>query len=161
MSNIAWMVHTDTTTGFITGVHSIPGDVTLIPSHGEVRDSETIYLLTREEEATYIIRSVAEFMRTYHRDSSGWFFRGIPVNDYYNWDSNSWVVDSIRVNREVRLQRDYKLGMSDWTQAVDSPLSDEKKAEWRTYRQSLRDIMANLPTDLDDPENVVWPTQPS
>ena len=135
MSNIAWMVHTDTTTGFITGVHSIPGDVT--------------------------VRSVAEFMRTYHRDSSGWFFRGIPVNDYYNWYSDSWVVDSIRVNREVRLQRDYKLGMSDWTQANDSPLSDEKKADWATYRQTLRDIMANLPADLDDPANITWPTEPS
>jgi len=51
--------------------------------------------------------------------------------------------------------------MSDWTQAVDAPLSDEKKTEWRTYRQALRDIMASLPADLDDPENVVWPTEPS
>ena len=161
MSNIAWMVHTDTTTGFITGVHSIPGDVTLIPSHGEVRDSETIYLLTREDETTYNIVNVAQFMRTYHRDSSGWFFRGVPANDFYIWESNSWNLDSTRMNAEIRLQRGYKLGMSDWTQANDSPLSDSKKTEWATYRQALRDIMTNLPADLDDPENVVWPTEPS
>ncbi|MGY8868670.1 MAG: tail fiber assembly protein [Methylophagaceae bacterium] len=161
MSNIAWMVHTDTTTGFITGVHSIPGDVTLIPSHGEVRDSETIYLLTREDETTYNIVNVAQFMRTYHRDSSGWVFRGVPANDFYIWESNSWNLDSTRMNAEIRLQRGYKLGMSDWTQANDSPLSDSKKTEWATYRQALRDIMTNLPADLDDPENVVWPTEPS
>ena len=29
---------------------------------------------------------------------------------------------------------------TDWTQGIDSPLSDEKKAEWATYRQALRDI---------------------
>ncbi len=29
---------------------------------------------------------------------------------------------------------------SDWTQGADSPLSDEKKAEWAAYRQALRDI---------------------
>lgn len=32
---------------------------------------------------------------------------------------------------------------TDWTQASDSPLSDEKKAEWATYRQALRDITSD------------------
>jgi len=78
------------------------------------------------------------------------------------WDGDSeWVVNTTTLLQEVRYLRHIKLSSSDWTQANDSPLSDEKKAEWRTYRQSLRDIMANLPADLDDPENVVWPTEPS
>ena len=29
--------------------------------------------------------------------------------------------------------RNTKLAESDWTQAADSPLSDSKKAEWKTY----------------------------
>ena len=60
----------------------------------------------------------------------------------------------------LREQRNEKLINSDWTQAVDhsSPLTDDKKAEWATYRQSLRD----LPTTVDItafPD--VWPTEPA
>jgi hypothetical protein len=60
----------------------------------------------------------------------------------------------------LREQRNEHLVYSDWTQAVDhsSPLTDAKKAEWATYRQSLRD----LPTTADItafPD--VWPTEPS
>ena len=39
-----------------------------------------------------------------------------------------------------RAVRNKKLADSDWTQAPDSPLSDEKKKEWATYRQALRDL---------------------
>lgn len=42
---------------------------------------------------------------------------------------------------EIRGKRNQYLKASDWTQVPDSPLSDEKKAEWRTYRQALRDMM--------------------
>ena len=48
---------------------------------------------------------------------------------------------------EIREKRNRYLLASDWTQMPDSPLSDEKKAEWRTYRQALRD-MVNV--DLPD-----------
>ena len=57
----------------------------------------------------------------------------------------------------VRGGRDELLKSSDWTQAVDSPLSDAKKAEWATYRQQLRD----LPANTSDPANPTWPTPPS
>ncbi len=56
----------------------------------------------------------------------------------------------------VRPERDKLLLESDWTQGADSPLSDSKKAEWKTYRQALRDM-----TTQSDPENVTWPTKPS
>ena len=44
----------------------------------------------------------------------------------------------------------------DWTQTADSPLSDEKKAQWAEYRQKLRDItkQENWP---NAPE---WPLPP-
>ena len=42
--------------------------------------------------------------------------------------------------RHFRQIRNAKLARSDWTQAPDSPLSDEKKKEWATYRQALRDL---------------------
>ena len=56
--------------------------------------------------------------------------------------------------------RNSTLFNSDWTQLADAPLTDAKKAEWVTYRETLRDMMANLPADLDHPDNVVWPTAP-
>ena len=37
-----------------------------------------------------------------------------------------------------REERNAKLAKSDWTNVLDSPLSDSKKAEWQSYRQILR-----------------------
>ena len=57
----------------------------------------------------------------------------------------------------LRHYRDTLLRESDWTQFTDSPLSDAKKNEWKTYRQNLRD----LPATESDPQNPTWPTIPS
>ena len=40
----------------------------------------------------------------------------------------------------MRQIRHFLLVESDWTQTEDAPLSPEKKAEWKAYRQSLRDF---------------------
>lgn len=57
---------------------------------------------------------------------------------------------------------------SDWTVMPDSPLSDSKQTEWKTYRQSLRDITKTaspkMRTDVSnilDVTSVTWPTKPS
>jgi hypothetical protein len=57
----------------------------------------------------------------------------------------------------LRYLRDIYLKESDWTQFTDSPLSESKKNEWKTYRQNLRD----LPATESDPENATFPTKPS
>ena len=61
---------------------------------------------------------------------------------------------------EVRLKRNALLLESDWTQTVDSPLPDSKKAEWATYRQELRDLTTTY-SDAVNMEEVVFPTKPS
>ena len=48
----------------------------------------------------------------------------------------------------IRLQRNGLLRESDWTQFNDSPLSNEKKLEWATYRQLLRDVTNSTPYTL-------------
>lgn len=58
---------------------------------------------------------------------------------------------------ELRNKRNNLLKDSDFTQSPDSPLSDEKKLEWRTYRSQLRDF----PSNVADPRSAVWPTEPS
>ncbi len=59
---------------------------------------------------------------------------------------------------EMRQRRNMRLSGSDWTQAPDSPLSAEKKAEWATYRQALRDLDYHSCTNAN---NMVWPTPPA
>jgi hypothetical protein len=43
--------------------------------------------------------------------------------------------------------RGWMLSESDWTQNTDSPLNEEVKLEWRTWRQSMRDIADNVTID--------------
>ena len=57
----------------------------------------------------------------------------------------------------VRRNRDAKLAASDWTVLVDSPLTEEKQTEWKTYRQALRDISSGE----GFPYTVAWPSEPS
>lgn len=49
----------------------------------------------------------------------------------------------------VRRERDRLLTESDWTQLPSSNLSDSKKAEWESYRQTLRDLPANIGENLE------------
>ncbi len=43
---------------------------------------------------------------------------------------------------------------TDWTQLPDSPLDDDTKAKWATYRQEVRDI------DQNNPSSITWPISP-
>jgi Phage tail assembly chaperone protein len=44
------------------------------------------------------------------------------------------------IMNSIRAERTLLLSESDWTQFNDSPLTAEKKSEWATYRQKLRDV---------------------
>ena len=57
----------------------------------------------------------------------------------------------------MRQWRDILLIESDWTQMADSPLSTQKKAEWATYRQQLRDF----PTGWTPADTADFPDTPS
>jgi hypothetical protein len=55
--------------------------------------------------------------------------------------------------------RNNKISVTDWTQVVDSPLTDIKKAEWAVYRQALRDIPESY-SDVTSFDDIIWPIQP-
>lgn len=57
----------------------------------------------------------------------------------------------------MRRIRNRLLTESDWTQMPDAPLDDETRAAWAVYRQALRDI----PQTTDEPDDVIWPAQPT
>tara|TARA_R100000322_G_scaffold56323_1_gene34933 strand:- start:717 stop:1139 length:423 start_codon:yes stop_codon:yes gene_type:complete len=58
-------------------------------------------------------------------------------------------IESLRSTRNALLEE------SDWTQYRDVVLSND--ADWKTYRQALRD----LPANTSDPSNPTYPTKPS
>ena len=61
--------------------------------------------------------------------------------------------------RLLRVERDQLLAASDWTALADSALTSEVSAQWKLYRQKLR----NLPSGLNTPAKVKavkWPTKP-
>ena len=68
------------------------------------------------------------------------------------------TANAYMLNIENRNARNQLLADSDWTQFNDSPLTDEAKTSWATYRTALRD----LPTHENWPslEDADWPTKP-
>ena len=57
---------------------------------------------------------------------------------------------------KIRKERNQLLKDSDYIMVSDAPITTEKKEEWETYRQVLRDI----PQDYDSPDEVVYPDKP-
>lgn len=73
--------------------------------------------------------------------------RKVQLEDY--------PVDPITWQR-IRRKRDYLLTESDWTQVTDNGMDPALVAEWKSYRQSLRDITETFSA----PDLVVWPVAP-
>ena len=70
---------------------------------------------------------------------------------------------------EVKNHRNWLLAVSDWTRLDDITLTSDKKTEWQTYRQALRDLPVTIANDAyltakklaDDHSHSAWPTKPS
>ena len=92
---------------------------------------------------------------------------GPVFTEYTDDDGNVQSVDAQTTAYRARIDaeaaesaRDVRtrlLAESDWTQMADTALTTEKKAEWATYRQSLRD----LPDASGWPHTHTLPTKPS
>jgi len=71
--------------------------------------------------------------------------------------NTAWTNDAPnRRMAELRRQRDILLVETDWMANSDVTMSDA----WKTYRQALRDITSQTPTD-DALSNITFPTKPS
>ena len=93
-------------------------------------------------------------MTRYHATPEG----NIPftVEEEAEWDAMEAQYASeadTRKSEEVRNERNRLIQQSDWMANSDVTMSDE----WRTYRQALRDITAQV----GFPNDVIWPTEPS
>jgi hypothetical protein len=58
----------------------------------------------------------------------------------------------------IRLARNFLLDDTDWVFGGDSPISDEEKELWKTYRQALRDIPQN--SAYVEAHDVMFPISP-
>ena len=71
-------------------------------------------------------------------------------------------LDNAEAMRLLRIERDTRIGLTDWRASSDLTLSNA----WKTYRQALRDLPASATPKLDsnyelDLTSVNWPTEPS
>ena len=111
------------------------------------------------------------------KPTSEWSWGGFDYADL-NWISSDTKPTESEIDAEVvrltnaegmrllRLERDRLLTACDWVVLTDSPFSTSKKTEWKTYRQSLRDLPASASPELDsdgnlDMSSVTFPTEPS
>ena len=117
----------------------------------------TVYDLTTGE-IDHSTTTVAAINEVGLQEGQGIIEGSYQANEYIVVDGEA-VVRTDNTLDILRLKRDALLGESDWTQTIDSPLTDEKKAEWATYRQALRDLPAEY-SDSDNIDDVVFPTQP-
>lgn len=71
-------------------------------------------------------------------------------------EEKAWT-DGAPVHRmaDLRMRRNNLLAETDWMGNSDVTMS----ADWKTYRQALRDITKTTPVD-DALSNITWPTKP-
>ena len=59
----------------------------------------------------------------------------------------------------LRIERNQKLALTDWSQGGDVPVGI--KTAYQEYRQALRDLPANQTPIDNELSNITWPTKPS
>jgi hypothetical protein len=82
-------------------------------------------------------------------------------NGTYTFTLNN---ETVKVRNRMLLadmitERNKQLTASDWTQMPDSPITDEQKQLWQTYRQALRDF-PNTYTGSPNEWRASFPTKP-
>ena len=106
---------------------------------------------------------IQEYQKTHVWTGSEWQDRVWKDSRYHKWQSGAWVYQTAQFMSEVRGERVGRLFECDWTQNADSPLTDEQKASFVTYRTALRDFPSTLDLSSEpiDIQALSWPTQPT
>lgn len=159
MSNIKYIAYVDVTTGVIDSVDFCAGGYW--PDEGIIEGSDPPkqrFWLDRENWAD---KGAGEIFEEWFRKDNAWHRRGPKPSINHDWNVGleEWEVNLNKFWAQIRELRTNKLLQSDWTQLGDT-LSEEKRLQWRTYRQQLRDIPSTYP-DARDIDDITWPTPPS
>lgn len=131
-----------------------------LPAEG-VENGVRIVHVTEENLPSERCGSDLRYFINEHWWVNGFIHLGEKPNKHATWDhvTSAWVWDTELLLADIRTARNAKLRQSDWTQIPDSPLNEEQKAAWATYRQQLRDITEHL-TEVTNTDQVPWPTEP-
>jgi len=139
-------------------------EIHYLSSPGAIFDDEGPWKQNNDFTVVHIHSEVPDmlgFQRTQYYKEGAWKSREWK-GELYTWNGTTeeWEFNSTKFWEQVRGNRTDRLLQSDWTQLSDSPLTNEKKAEWVSYRAALRDVPSNNSgsTGLDQ---VIWPDQPS
>ena len=151
---IYFVVFVDDTTGEIRVAQIDRGD--LNPPEGIDPSSGYRVIYIR-----FPINDLGTFINLKYWDGEEFADRVEKPNQYATWSGTAWTWDSANVLNDIRVERNNRLYMCDWTQVVDAPLMPAQITQWRTYRQSLRDLPDSLDPVPDNVSSVVWPTEPS
>lgn len=150
-------VHKDT--GEIHAIFSVGGDFYNIAENTLIQDTYLVKYVPAEyqNDQTFLSRF------WWNHAAEAWQERVRSPGHCYQWNTNSlqWDFNIEILQKEIRRERTRSIQSCDWTQGADSPLSTEKKAEWATYRQALRDLPANIPDTARSLSDIVWPTEPT
>jgi len=159
--DIRYIVTVNNTTGRII---SILYPQATLPTQGVSEDGSERVVYVTDANLPLDCHNLQYFMDEHWFDLSDLVFIhiGKAPNKYAEWQlsTSSWTWDADALLQDIRIARAGKLQACDWTQVADSALSEEKKAEFRVYRQALRD----LPLSVGNPESIAavsWPTVPS
>jgi hypothetical protein len=164
MSTVKYVVKYNTQT---KEIHSIADAGGSYGVEGPVSGEENISILFKYE---MIQGNYAHWCATHFVKDGAFIERDYRPSNYHFWnpETETWVPDYTGLWDGVREHRNKLLTECDWTQALDAPLTEEKKAEWRTYRQALRDVPLQEENQPEMPpypefitmEDVTWPTPP-
>lgn len=124
-----------------------------IPSN--MLESYGVYSVSYADEPSINDRTQKVAQQTTPSLVDGTWTIGWTTSDKSSDEVTAYDSDVAETNRATR---NTLLADSDWTQMNDSPLSNEDKTAWATYRQELRDI-----TDLDawpNLDDADWPVKP-
>lgn len=129
---------------------------------GEVLSSgygstENIYLNESEETGVIPTESYMEWDCVYvDIDKLEVVNIGKKPSANYKLDTTNklWCIDDVKLSNSIKLQRNYLLSETDWSQLPD--VSKDTALAYSVYRQELRDI-----TDQSEfPTNITWPAKP-
>ena len=108
--------------------------------------------VVQDANGNWVEKYIAKDMFTSYTDEEGVFHSKLDQEQAYQAGLDAKVAETNRKKRNELLTD------TDWTQMNDSPLTNELKTAWATYRQELRQI-----TDLDAWPNLAdedWPVEP-
>jgi hypothetical protein len=120
--------------------------------------AKALYALVEETDLTLTVDNGCESESSFHSNVT--FFADADDPRIPTWEqvhAKFVELQAAEPIRLLRIDRDKLLASSDWR---DLPsYAGTKQAEWRTYRQALRDITAGLDT-VDKVNAVTWPEKP-